>query len=118
MDPYEAKEFGRSKDFFEYSSNIQDIHKNIEEYNQSQKYNLLIVFDDMVAHMISNKKLSPILAELFIRGGELNISIFISYTNFLSSTKRCWAKPFTFFSYENFKQTRASTNRIYSFSKD
>ena len=83
MDPYEAKEFGRSKDFFEYSSNIQDIHKNIEEYNQSQKYNLLIVFDDMVAHMISNKKLSPIFAELFIRGGELNISIFISYTNFI-----------------------------------
>ena len=83
MDPYEAKEFRRSKGFFEYSSNIQDIHKNIEEYNQSQKYNLLIVFDDMVAHMISNKKLSPILAELFIRGRELNISIFISHTNFI-----------------------------------
>ena len=35
---------------------------------------MLIIFDDMIAHMISNKKLNPIVSELFIRGRKLNIS--------------------------------------------
>ena len=34
---------------------------------------ILIVFDDMIADMLSNKKRSPIVAELFIRGRKLNI---------------------------------------------
>ena len=36
---------------------------------------ILIVFDDMIAYMFSNKKLNPILTELFIRGRKLNISL-------------------------------------------
>ena len=35
----------------------------------------MIVFDDMIAGILSNKKLNPIVTELFIRGGELNIFI-------------------------------------------
>ena len=45
-----------------------DIYKNIEDYNTGRKYNVLIVFDDMIANMFSNKKLSPVVTELFIRG--------------------------------------------------
>ena len=44
---------------------------------------MLIVFDDMIADMINNKKLNPIATELFIRGRKLNISIvFITYSYF------------------------------------
>ena len=52
---------------------MDDIYKNIEEYNANKKQKILIVFDDMIIDMLSNKKLSPIVAELFIRGRKLNI---------------------------------------------
>ena len=58
---------------------MDDIYKNIEEYNANKKQKILIVFDDMIIDMLSNKKLSPIVAELFIRGRKLNIShVFIA----------------------------------------
>ena len=51
----------------EYPNNMDNIYKNIEEYNPNQKYKILIIFDDMVADMISNKKLNSLVSELFIR---------------------------------------------------
>ena len=54
---------------------MQDVHKNIEDYNPIKKRKILIVFDDMIADMINNNKLNPIVTELFIRGRKLNISI-------------------------------------------
>ena len=60
---------------------MDDIYKNIEEYNPNKKRKILIVFDDMIADMLSNKKLNPIVTELFIRGRKLNISlVFITQT--------------------------------------
>ena len=59
----------------EYSNDMQDVYKNIEEYNPEKKLKVLIVFDDMIADMINNKKLNPVVTELFIRGRKLNISI-------------------------------------------
>ena len=47
---------------------MNDIYKSIEDHNQSKKRKLLIVFDDTIADMLSNKKLIPIVTELFIRG--------------------------------------------------
>ena len=47
---------------------MDDISKNIEDYNSNKKQQVLIVFDDMIANMHSNKKLNPIVTELFIRG--------------------------------------------------
>ena len=47
---------------------MYDIYKNIEKYNPIKKRKTLIVFDDMIADMPSNKKLNPIVTELFIRG--------------------------------------------------
>ena len=47
---------------------MDDIYKNIEDYNPNKKRKILIVFDDMIVDMLSNKKLNPIATELFIRG--------------------------------------------------
>ena len=49
--------------------------KNIEEYNPNKKRKALIVFDDMIADILSNKTLNPIVTELLIRGRKLNISL-------------------------------------------
>ena len=54
---------------------MQDVYKNIEDYNPVKKRKVLIVFDDMIADMINNKKLNSVVIELFIRGRKLNISI-------------------------------------------
>ena len=56
----------------EYLNDIDVIYKNIEEYNPNNKQKISIVFDDMVADRLSNKKLNSIVTELFIRGRKLN----------------------------------------------
>ena len=59
------------------------IYKNIEEYNQIKKRKILIVSDDMIANMLSNKKLKPMVTELFIRGRKPNIPlVFITQPDF------------------------------------
>ena len=42
---------------------MDDIYKNFEEYNPNKKRKILIVFDDMIADMVSNKKINPIVTE-------------------------------------------------------
>ena len=90
-DPYEAKYqslinkregvgidyFNDPKAFIEYSNDVDDVYKNIDEYNPDKENNVLIVFDDMIANMIHNKKLNSIITELFTRGRKLSISLFI-----------------------------------------
>ena len=62
---------------------MQDVYKNIEDYNPIKKRKVLITFDDMIADMINNNKLNPIVTELFIRGRKVNISIvFITQSYF------------------------------------
>ena len=62
---------------------MQDVYKNIDEYNVDKDRKILIVFDDMIADMINNKKLNSIVTELFIRGRKLNISlVFITQSYF------------------------------------
>ena len=62
---------------------MQDVYKNIEDYNPGKKRIILIVLDDMIADMINNKKLNPIITELFIRGRKLNVSfVFITQSYF------------------------------------
>ena len=51
------------------------IYKNIEDQNPNKKQKILIIFDDMIVDILSNKKLNPIVTELFIRGRKLNISV-------------------------------------------
>ena len=96
-DPYEAKYqylinkgegvgmnfFNDPKAFIEYSNDMYDVYKNINYYNTDKENKILIVFDDMIADMIHNKKLNSIVTELFFRGRKLNISlVFITQSYF------------------------------------
>ena len=77
---------GRHNDpraYIEYSNNMHDVYKNIDDYNPDKDNKNLIVFDDMIADLIKNIKLNSIVTELFIRGGKLNISlVFITESYF------------------------------------
>ena len=89
-DPYEAKyQFLINKGestglkFFAILDDMNDIYKDVEKYNPNKKRKKLIVFRDMIADMLSNEKLNPVVTELFIRGRKLNISlIFIRQSYF------------------------------------
>ena len=75
--------FNDTKTFIEYSNDMRDVYENIEDYNLGRERKILIVFDNMIADMINNKKLNPIVTELFIRGRKLNTSIaFITQSYF------------------------------------
>ena len=56
---------------------MDDIYKNIEEYNPNKKHKILTAFDDMIADMLSNKKRNPIVTELFIRGRKQTFLLFL-----------------------------------------
>ena len=63
------------KAFIEYSNDMHNVYKNVDDYNPDKENKILIVFDDMIADMIQNKKLNSIVAQLFIRRGKWNISL-------------------------------------------
>ena len=67
------KHLNGSKDFSEYSYSVQNVYKNIEKYCPNKKRKILIVFDDLIADILCNKKLNPVVTELFIRSRKLNI---------------------------------------------
>ena len=71
------------KAFIEYLNDMHKVYKNIDKYNPDKENKVLIVFDDMIADMISNKKLNSVVTELFIRGRKLNIYlVFITQSYF------------------------------------
>ena len=70
----ELKQFNNTKALIEYSNNMQDVYKNICEYNSGRKHKTFIIFDDMIADIIENKNLNSIVTELFIWGRKFNIS--------------------------------------------
>ena len=75
--------FNDPKAFIVYSNDMHDVSKNIDDYNLDKENKIFIVFDDMIAYMINNKKLNSIVSELFIRGRKLNISlVFITQSYF------------------------------------
>ena len=63
---------------------MDDVYKNIDEYNPSRKRTILNVFDDMIADIMTNKKIRAIIKDLFIRCRKLNIS-FVFITRFYFS---------------------------------
>ena len=64
----EINHFNDLKAFIEYSNDMHDVYKDTDDYNPDKKNKILIVFHDMIADMIHNKKLNSIVTELFIRG--------------------------------------------------
>ena len=93
--------FNDPKAFMEYSNDIQDVYKNIEDYNPGKKHKASTVFDDMIADMINNKKLNPIVTELFIRGRKLNISIVFITQSYFKVPKDVRLNSTHFFHFEN-----------------
>ena len=66
-----------------YSNDMRDVYKNINYYNPDKEKKILIVFNDMIADMIHNKKLDSIVTKVFIRGRKLSISlVFITQSYF------------------------------------
>ena len=89
--------------------------EDIKEHNPNcpeileKKGKIIIVFDDMIADMLSIKKLNPIVTELFIRGRKLKVSlVFIAQSYFAD----IYTRFNTLFCYENSKQNITSTNCI------
>ena len=77
------KHFSDPKAFIEYSDDMDNVYKIIDEYNIDKERKILIVFDYMIADMISNKNLNSRLTELFVRGRKLSISlVFITQSCF------------------------------------
>ena len=65
---------------------MEDISKNIEQHYPNKKQKIMIVFDDMVAEILCNKKLNPIVSELFINRAKINIFlVFIRQSSFAVS---------------------------------
>ena len=69
--------------FIECSNTMDDVYENIDDYNPNRKWKVLIVFDEMIADITTNKKFQAIIKELFIRCRKLNISLaFITQSYF------------------------------------
>ena len=100
-DPYEAKyqylinirekvglkPFNDPKAFVEYSNDMSDVYKNIDDCNTDKEKKILVVFDDMIADMIHNKKLNSIVTELFIRERKLKFLLFLLLNHILRFQK-------------------------------
>ena len=66
---------------------MDDIYDDINDYNKKNKRKVLIVFDDMISHVMSNKKAQQVLKELFIRCRKLNISLCFLTQSYFSIPK-------------------------------
>ena len=77
------KHLNYSKAFIECSDTMNDVYEDINNYNPNRRRKILIVFDDMIADIMTNKKFQAILKELFIRCRKINISlVFITQSYF------------------------------------
>ena len=73
--------------FIEYSNTMDDIYNNIDYYNSKRKRKVLVVFDDMFADIMTNKKFQATIRELFIRCRKLNI-LLVFITHFYFSVRK------------------------------
>ena len=73
--------------FIECSNTMDDVYENINDYNLNRKRKILIVFDDMIADIMTNKKFQAIIKELFIRCRKLNISLLFITQSYFSVPK-------------------------------
>ena len=73
--------------FIEYSNSMDDILANTEDYNEKRRRKVLIIFDDMPSHVMSDKNAQKILKDLFIRCRKLNISLCFLTQSYFSVPK-------------------------------
>ena len=92
--------------FIQCFNTMDDVYENIHDYNPNRKRKILIVFDDMIADIMSNKKFQAIIKELFIRCGKLNISLVFITQIYFSVPKKCDIKSNSLLDHENQQQKR------------
>ena len=66
---------------------MDGVYENINYYNSSRKRKMLIVFDDMITDIMTNKQFQAIIKELFIRCRKLNISLVFIIQSYFSVPK-------------------------------
>ena len=81
------KDVNNRNAFIVCSNTINDVYKDIDNYNPKRDKKILIVFDDMIADIMTNKKFQAILKELFIRCRKLNISLVFITESYFSVPK-------------------------------
>ena len=87
------KHLNDSNAFIECSNTMDEIHENIDEYNPNRERKILIVFDDMIADIMTNKNFQAIIKELFIRCRKLNISLGFITKSYFSVPKDVRRQP-------------------------
>ena len=93
------KHLNDSKAFIECSNTMDDVYENIDNYNPNKKRKILILFDDMIADIMTNEKFQSIIKELFIRCRKRITCIYHSILFFCS--RRCKTKFNILFNYED-----------------
>ena len=93
----EIKHVNNLKTFIECSNTIDDIYENIDDYNPTGKRKILIIFDDMIADIMTNKNFQAIIKDLFIRCRKLNISLVFITQSYFSVPKDVRLNPTHYF---------------------
>ena len=120
----EIKHLNDSKAFIDCSNTVDDVFNNIDNYNPNRKRKIIIVFDNMIADIMTNKKFQSIIKELFIRCRKVNISLVfiiqfyfsvinhsadIDYKDFIKIYRECTKEPYNFLTIDT---TLRSTNSL------
>ena len=96
----------------DYLNSMQNVYKNINKYNPGKKRQVLIGFDDIIADMINNKKLNPIVTELFITGRKLNVSIVFITQSYFKVPKDVRLNSTHFFILRTFFQIKENFSKL------
>ena len=110
------KHFNDPKAFLECSIDMQDLYKNIDEYNLGKKRKILIVFDDMITDIINNKTFNSVMTELFIRGKKSTFQLHLLQNHILKCQKMLdyilhTVLPWKFQRNKNNCRSRTKTNK-------
>ena len=97
------KPFNDPKAFIDHSNDMQNVYKNIDEYNIGKEHKILRISDDMIGDMINNNKLNSTVTELFIRGRKLNISLVFITQSYFKVPKDVRLNATHFFNHKNSK---------------
>ena len=81
------KHLNDPKEFIEYSNAMDKAYRNIDDYNPKRSRKFLIVFDDMIADISTNKNFQAIIKDLFFRCSKLSISLVFTMQFYFSVPK-------------------------------
>lgn len=81
------KKLKRPKELLDYSQTTNDVYKNLKDHNQTKKRKVVTVFDDMIAYLETNKNLSLIVTESFLRLKKINISLVFIFQSYFKVPK-------------------------------